>query len=148
MWNKFNSIHVIPHTWATGRPQKFFQGVGQSGHFAYPFQISDNATQMDVHKSLHPFYTTKKGHNVTATDANSVTFKRQFYTEQMFVLVSMNILRLSYQAELQTVWVIKINIKSYQNTTKYTSNSNRFCLFSCCLKLRPTHFSRGGEKFS
>jgi len=58
---------------------------------------------MDVHKSLHPFYTTKKGHNVTATDANSVTFKRQFYTEQMFVLVSMNILRLSYQAELQTV---------------------------------------------
>ena len=27
------------------------------------------------------------------------TFKRQFYTEQMFVLVSMNILRLSFQAE-------------------------------------------------
>jgi len=53
--------------WASA---EIFPGGGQSRHFAYPFQISDNATQMDVHKSLHPFYTTKKGHNVTATDAN------------------------------------------------------------------------------
>ena len=53
------------------RPQKFFQG-GQSRHFPYPFQVSDYATQIDVHKTLYPFYTTKKMPNVTATVANIV----------------------------------------------------------------------------
>jgi len=33
-----------------GRLQKFFQGGGQSRHFAYPFQVSDDATQTAVHK--------------------------------------------------------------------------------------------------
>jgi len=44
------------HT-AHGRPQKFFQGWGQRRHFADPFQVSDNAMQMDVTKTL--FYTIK-----------------------------------------------------------------------------------------
>jgi len=35
--------------------------------FAYPFQVSDDVTQMDVHKMLYPFYTTKKMPNVLAT---------------------------------------------------------------------------------
>jgi len=34
-----------------GRPQKFFQGGGQSRHFAYPFQVVDDATQIDIHKT-------------------------------------------------------------------------------------------------
>jgi len=39
------------------------------GHFAYPFQVVDDAGQLDVHKTLHLFYTTKKMPNVTATVA-------------------------------------------------------------------------------
>jgi len=50
---------------------------------------------MDVHKALHPFYTTKKTPEVTATVANRLIPLRKFYTEQMFVLMCMNILRLS-----------------------------------------------------
>jgi len=46
-------------TGSHGRPQKFFQG-GQSRHFAYPFQVADDATQMNVHEALNPFYTSKK----------------------------------------------------------------------------------------
>jgi len=42
---------------------------------------------MDVHK--------KKMSNVTATVASNVFPVRKIYTEQMFVLVSMDILRLS-----------------------------------------------------
>jgi len=50
---------------------------------------------MDVYKALHPFYTTKKTPKGTATVANRVFPLRKFYTEQMFVLVCINILRLS-----------------------------------------------------
>jgi len=41
-----------------GRPQKIFPGE-QHRHFAYLFQIADDAMQMDVNKSLYAFYTTK-----------------------------------------------------------------------------------------
>ena len=47
--------------------------------------------QIDVHKTLYPFCVIKKMPNVKATVANSVPSKK-IYTEQMFVLVSMNIL--------------------------------------------------------
>jgi len=50
---------------------------------------------MDTYKELHPFYTTKKTPKITATDANRVFPLRKYYTEQMFVLVCMNMLRLS-----------------------------------------------------
>ena len=30
---------------------------GQRRHFAYTFQVSDDAMQTDVHKALDPFYT-------------------------------------------------------------------------------------------
>ena len=33
-----------------GRPQKLFESGGQRRNFAYPFQIADDAMQMDVHK--------------------------------------------------------------------------------------------------
>jgi len=40
-----------------GRQQKFFQrGGGKVEIFAYPFQIADDATQMEVHKMLYPFF--------------------------------------------------------------------------------------------
>jgi len=35
-----------------GRPQKLFQG-GKRQNFAYPFQVADDAMQMDVHKTLY-----------------------------------------------------------------------------------------------
>ena len=41
-----------------GRPPKIFHG-GQLPHFSYLLQVADNAMQMDVHKTLYPFYTTK-----------------------------------------------------------------------------------------
>jgi len=60
-------------------------------------QLVYDATEMDAHKALHPFYITKKTPEVTATVANMVFPLRKFYTEQMFVLVCINILRLSWQ---------------------------------------------------
>jgi len=39
-----------------GRPQKFFQGCGQRRNFAYPFQVTNGAMQMDVHKTIYPIY--------------------------------------------------------------------------------------------
>jgi len=72
-----------------GRPQKFFLG-GQSRHFAYVFVVVDDATQIDVYT-----YTKEKMSNVTATVAYSSFLVRKLYTEQMFVLVSMEIVRLS-----------------------------------------------------
>jgi len=43
-------------------------------------------------------YTKKKMSNVTTTVAYSALLVRKLYTEQMFVLVSMGILRLSWQS--------------------------------------------------
>jgi len=51
---------------AHGRPQKFFQR-GKSRHFAYPFQVADDAVRMDVHKTFYPFNTITKMPRVTAT---------------------------------------------------------------------------------
>jgi len=72
-----------------------FSRRGQSRPFAYPLQVVDDATQMDVHKTLHSFYTTKQMPIITATVAYSIFPQRKFYTKKMFVLVSMDILRLS-----------------------------------------------------
>jgi len=80
-----------PIPWASA---EIFPG-GQNRHFAYPFQFVDDATQTDVHKTLHPFSTTKKKPNVTATVAYSLFPRRKCYTKQMFVSVSIDILRLS-----------------------------------------------------
>jgi len=52
--------------------------------------------QVDVHKTLYPFCVIKKMPNVTAAVANSVLSKK-IYTEQMFVLVNMNILILKIE---------------------------------------------------
>jgi len=40
--------------WGHGCSQDFFQG-GQRRNFAYPFQVADDAMQVDVHKTLYPF---------------------------------------------------------------------------------------------
>jgi len=57
----------FPHLfdYAHGRPQKFFQGATST--FGYPFQVADNAMQMDVHKTLCPFKAAKEIPRVTAT---------------------------------------------------------------------------------
>jgi len=48
------------------RPQKFFHGE-QRRYFAYNFQVADDAMQMDLHKTLYPFHTTKKMTHVSVT---------------------------------------------------------------------------------
>jgi len=37
-----------------------FSREWQRHHFAYSFQVADDAMQMDTHKTLYPFYTVKK----------------------------------------------------------------------------------------
>jgi len=49
-----------------GVRRNFFRG-GQHRHFVYLFQVADNTLLMDVYKTLHPFYTTKKMPHVMAT---------------------------------------------------------------------------------
>jgi len=58
---------------------------------SFSFQVADDPTQINVGKTLYPFCAIKKMPNVTATVANKVCSKK-IYTEQMFVLVSMNVL--------------------------------------------------------
>jgi len=53
-------------SWASA---EIFPGGAQRRHFAYPLQVAIDAMQMDVHKTLYPFYTTKKIPHVTATVA-------------------------------------------------------------------------------
>jgi len=71
-----------------GVRRNFFRG--EKRHFACQFQVADDLTQIDVCKTLYLFRAIKKMPNVTATVANRIPSKK-IYTEQMFVLVSMNI---------------------------------------------------------
>jgi len=41
--------------------------MGQRRYFAYHFQVVDDAIQVDVHKMLYSFYTTKVMPHVTTT---------------------------------------------------------------------------------
>jgi len=43
------------------RARRKFSAGRQSRHFACPFQAADDAMQMDIHITLYPVYTTKKG---------------------------------------------------------------------------------------
>jgi len=64
-----------------------FSREGKSRYFAYLFQVVGVARQMDEYK--------RKMSAVTAKVAHSVFLVRKLYTQQMFVFVSMDILRLS-----------------------------------------------------
>ena len=48
-----------------GARRKFSRGVKVDN--LHPFQVADDAMQMNVHKTLYAFYTTKEMHQVTAT---------------------------------------------------------------------------------
>jgi len=48
--NEMNNIYVSLFT-SMGVPE-IFQGVGQSRHFAYPFQVADDAVHMDTNKTF------------------------------------------------------------------------------------------------
>jgi len=65
-----------------------FSSEGQNRHFAYLFQFVGEASamQMDVHKKMF---------SVMATVTYNVFPIRKFYTEKMFVLVRLDILRQS-----------------------------------------------------
>jgi len=100
-----------------------FSGMGQSRHFAYRFQLVDDATQTDSHKTRHPFYTTKKMPNITATVAYSVIALKKFNTKKMFVLVSMDISRLI--CRVLNEW------NKYKILSKYEQNTFNSCSFPC-----------------
>jgi len=51
-----------------GVRRNFFR-EGQCRHFAYPFEVADNAMQMDVNKTL--FYTTKTFSTIYTAKKNS-----------------------------------------------------------------------------
>jgi len=63
-----------------GVRRNFFRG--QKRHFACQFQIADDATQIDVRKTLYPYCAIKKMPNVTTTVANRVP-SQKIYTEQI-----------------------------------------------------------------
>jgi len=66
---------------SSGRPQKFFQeGKNDILLVSFSFQVVDDATQLDVHKTLCPFCTIKKMPNVMATVANRIP-SNKIYTE-------------------------------------------------------------------
>jgi len=45
--------------------RRYFSRGRQGRHFACPFQTVDDAMQMDVYKTLYPFYTTMNMTHVT-----------------------------------------------------------------------------------
>jgi len=53
---------------------------GQRRHFAYLFQVADVAMQIDVHKTLYPFYTTKKMLHVTVEVPNEALLWQQCFS--------------------------------------------------------------------
>ena len=58
---------------SSGRPRKFFhEGKNDILLFSFSFQIADDATQIDVRKTLYPFCAIKKMPSVMATVANRV----------------------------------------------------------------------------
>jgi len=128
-----------------GRPQNFSQG-GEADILLIFFRLLAMQRKWT--------YTKRKCPMLRQTVANSVFPGRKLYTEQMFVLVSMNILRLSWQSSRWNRPTICVNIESkckiYENTNKVTFNSNSFSLFSCfsnvleCLKLHAMRFRANG----
>ena len=68
-----------------GRPQKFSQGGSKS---TLSFSGCGRCNANGRTQNALPFYTTNKIPNVTSVVANSLSSKK-FYTEQMFVSVSM-----------------------------------------------------------
>jgi len=58
-----NDDFSFTRSWASA---KIFPGEATST-FCCPFQVADDAMQMDVHKTLWPFCTTKKMPRITAT---------------------------------------------------------------------------------
>jgi len=69
-------------TWASA---DVFPGGEQRRHFAHPFQVVDDVIQMDVHKTLYPFYTTKKRPQVMATVAKTaLRWQQCFFTHTSF----------------------------------------------------------------
>jgi len=86
-----SSCAQFPSPWSFA---EIFARDGASRPFAYPLQVVDDAAQIDIQKTLPSFYTIKQMLIVTATVACSGFLLRKFYTKRMFVLVSMDILRL------------------------------------------------------
>ena len=73
-----------------------FSTGGKSRHFACPYQVADDAMQMDVHNAS-PFLHHEQNAQCYDNTCMQCFPLRKFYTGQMFVLVIMNILRLSYR---------------------------------------------------
>jgi len=94
-----------------GRPQKFSRGGKVDILFIFFWLLA-------MQRKLT--YTKKKMSNVTATVAYSIFLVRKLCTEQMFVLVSMAILRLSWQS---SKWIT--NFMNFYNSVKSNENTNK-----------------------
>jgi len=67
------------------RPQKFFQeGKNDILLVSFSFQVADDATQIDVRKTLCPFCAIKKMPNVMATVTNKVLSKKFTLSKCLF----------------------------------------------------------------
>jgi len=65
----------------SGRPHNFFQeGKNDILLVSFSFQVADDATQIDVRKTLYPFCAIKKMPNVMTTVVNRAPSKK-IYTE-------------------------------------------------------------------
>ena len=67
-----------------GVRRKFSRRV-QRRHFAYPFQVADDAMQMDVHEMIYTFYTTKNAPYYGSSHTNSLRCSNsQVYYDNLF----------------------------------------------------------------
>jgi len=88
------NFHQLLQVFNMGVCRNFSRGE-QIRHFYLSFSGCWRCNANGRTQNASPFYTTKKMPNVTAAVAYGVFPQRKFYTQQMFVLVSIDILRMS-----------------------------------------------------
>ena len=54
-WKHYNTFYLF---FSRASAEIFQEGTTLKLWLAYPFQVADNAMQMDVHETLHPFFPT------------------------------------------------------------------------------------------
>ena len=71
---------------------------GESRHFAYRFQVADDATQMHIHKCFTLSKPQRKCQLLRQHLHTVIALKENFTVSKCLFFVSMNILRLSKQS--------------------------------------------------
>jgi len=63
-----------------------FSSGGKRRHFDYNCRVADDAVQMDLHKTLYSFYTTKKMTHFTVTITKNA-LRRQRYPSPRYTTI-------------------------------------------------------------